>query len=171
MPNHMASLHSRLLMLRCQVQVVSRMAFGVIMILVIAYLLFRRSTTSTTAMPVTFIILLLGVACGLVGKLCIDTLGGNGLHWLMVWETLCSMHLVSNVFTSTLCLILNGPIDVSQGKNRHTILPYWFRRVVFHTILLAFMPLLCGLIPFASISEWKSHFYLLVTKMIAANGY
>ena len=171
MPNPLASLNSRLHMLKCQVQVVSRMAFGVIMILVIIYLLLRRSATSTRAMPVTFTVLLLGVACGLVGKLCVDTLGGNGLHWLMIWETLCLMHLFSNVFTSTLCLILNGPMDVSQGKNHHTILPYWFRRVVFYTVLLVFMPLLCGLIPFASISEWKNHFYLLVSEMMAENGY
>ncbi|XP_038883325.1 protein CPR-5 isoform X2 [Benincasa hispida] len=171
MPNPMASLNSGLHMLRCQVQVASRMGFGVIMILAIAYLLLQRSATSNQAMPVTFIVLLLGVACGFAGKLCIDTLGGSGLHWLMIWETLCLLHLFANIFTSALFLILHGPIEVSQRKNCHVILPYWFRRVVFYTLLLVFMPLLCGLIPFAGVGEWKDHFSLLVTEMIAADGY
>uniref|UniRef100_A0A0A0KM29 Protein CPR-5 n=2 Tax=Cucumis sativus TaxID=3659 RepID=A0A0A0KM29_CUCSA len=171
MLNPMASLNSGWHVLRCQVQVVSRMAFGVIMILAIAYLLLQRSATSNQAMPITFIVLLLGGACGLVGKLCIDTLGGSGYHWLMIWETLCLLHLFANIFTSALFLILHGPIEVSQAKNRHMILPYWFRRVVFYTLLLVFMPLLCGLIPFAGISEWKDHFCLLVSGMIAADSY
>lgn len=167
----MASLNSGLHMLRCQVQVVSRMAFGVIMILAIAYLLLQRSSSNQT-MPVTFIVLLLGVACGLAGKLCIDTLGGSGLHWLMFWETLCLLHLFANIFTSALFLILHGPVEVSEGKNRRTILPYWIRRVVFYTILLVFLPLLCGLFPFAGVSEWKDHFSLLVTEMMtASDGY
>uniref|UniRef100_A0A9I9CSI7 Protein CPR-5-like n=1 Tax=Cucumis melo TaxID=3656 RepID=A0A9I9CSI7_CUCME len=171
MLNPMASLNSGWHVLRCQVQVVSRMAFGVIMILAIAYLLLQRSATSNQAMPITFIVLLLGGACGLVGKLCIDTLGGSGYHWLMIWETLCLLHLFANIFTSALFLILHGPIEVSQPKNRHMILPYWFRRVVFYTLLLVFMPLLCGLIPFAGIGEWKDHFCLLVSGVIAADGY
>lgn len=167
----MASLNSGLHILRCQVQVMSRMAFGVIMILAIAYLLLQRSATSNQAMPVTFIVLLLGCTCGLAGKLCIDTLGGSGLHWLMFWETLCLLHLFANIFTSALFLILHGPVEVSQGKNRCTILPYWIRRAAFYTILLLFLPLLCGLIPFAGVGEWKDHFSLLVTDMIATDGY
>ncbi|XP_022978446.1 protein CPR-5-like isoform X1 [Cucurbita maxima] len=171
MPNPMASLNSGWHMLRCQVQVVSRLAFGGIMILAIAYLLIQRSATSNQAMPVTFIVLLLGVACGLAGKFCIDTLGGSGLHWLMFWEIMCSMHLCANLFTSALFLILQGPVEVSQGKNRHSILPYWIRRAVFYALLLVFLPLLCGLIPFAGVGAWKDHFFLLVTELIAADGY
>ncbi|XP_022133272.1 protein CPR-5 [Momordica charantia] len=170
-PNPMASFNSGLHMIRCQVQVVSRMAFGVIMILAIAYLLLQRSATSNQAMPVTFIVLLLGVACGLAGKLCIDTLGGSGLLWLMYWETLCLLHLFANIFTSALFLILHGPVGVSQGKSRRTIFPYWIRRVVFYAILLVFLPLVCGLVPFAGVGEWKDHFFLLITDMFAADGY
>ncbi|KAG7026808.1 Protein CPR-5, partial [Cucurbita argyrosperma subsp. argyrosperma] len=158
-PNPMASLNNGLHMLSCQVQVVSRMAFGVILILAIAYLLLQRSSASNQAMPVTFIVLLLGVACGLAGKLCIDTLGGSGLHWLMYWETLCILHLFANIFTSTLFRILHGPVKVSQGKNGNTILPYWIRRAVFYALLLVFLPLLCGLLPFAGVGEWKDHFF------------
>lgn len=167
----MASFNSGLHMIRCQVQVVSRMAFGVIMILAIAYLLLQRSATSNQAMPVTFIVLLLGVACGLAGKLCIDTLGGSGLLWLMYWETLCLLHLFANIFTSALFLILHGPVGVSQGKSRRTIFPYWIRRVVFYAILLVFLPLVCGLVPFAGVGEWKDHFFLLITDIFAADGY
>lgn len=70
-PKPMTSISSGLQIFRCQVQVVTRMLFVVLMILSITYLLLQRSTTSKQAMPVTFILLLLGVACGFAGKFCI----------------------------------------------------------------------------------------------------
>ncbi|XVF58660.1 hypothetical protein PTKIN_Ptkin07bG0084100 [Pterospermum kingtungense] len=161
-PKPVSSLSSGFHTLKCQVEVISRMMFGVLMILVVAYLLIQRSATSKQTMPVTFILLLLGIACGLAGKFCVDTLGGNGYYWLFYWEILCLLHFLSNAFTSVLFLILHGPVNVSQGKRQSTLVPYWIRRSVFYSIMLLILPLLCGLVPFASLSEWKDHFLLLV---------
>ncbi|XP_041007163.1 protein CPR-5 isoform X2 [Juglans microcarpa x Juglans regia] len=161
-PKPMASFNSGLHILRCQFQVVSRMLFGILMIVTIACLLLQRSATTKQIMPVTFMLLLLGLACGFAGKLCVDTLGGSGYHWLLYWETLCLLHFISNVCTSSLFLILHGPVNVSQGTKGNVILPYWIRRFLFYTILLLFLPLLCGLVPFASLGEWKDHFSLRV---------
>lgn len=161
----MTSFNSGFHVLRCKVEVVSRMLFGVLMILAIAFLLLQRSATAKQIMPVTFIILLLGIMCGFFGKLCVDTLGGSGYHWLIYWETLCMLHFFSNVCTSALFFILHGPIDVSQGTKGNTIFPYWIRRVVFYCTSFLFLPLFCGLTPFASIGEWKHHLLLLVTDL------
>ncbi|RVW55058.1 Protein CPR-5 [Vitis vinifera] len=53
------------------------------------------SASSKQTMPVTFIILLLGVVCGVAGKFCVDTLGGSGYHWLLYWEALCLLHFMT----------------------------------------------------------------------------
>ncbi|KAF3440450.1 hypothetical protein FNV43_RR18734 [Rhamnella rubrinervis] len=169
-PNPMSSFNSGLHILMCQVQVVSRMLFGILVIIVIAYLLLQRSTTSRQTMPVTFILLLLGVACGFAGKLCIDTLGGSGYLWLMYWETFCLVHFFCNVYTSTLFFILYGPVTISQGTKCYAILPYWIRRCTFYGVLLLFLPLFCGLLPFASFGEWKDHFWLLLTDYFSVGG-
>ncbi|RVX21459.1 Protein CPR-5 [Vitis vinifera] len=108
------------------------------------------SASSKQTMPVTFIILLLGVVCGVAGKFCVDTLGGSGYHWLLYWEALCLLHFVSNICTSALFLLLHGPITVSQGAKGNTMIPYWIRRTLFYAAILLFLPLLCGLMPFAS---------------------
>lgn len=162
-PKPLASFNSGLHVLRCQVQVVSRMLFGVLMIVAIACLLLQRSASTKQIMPITFMLLLLGVACGFAGKLCVDTLGGSGYHWLLNWEILCVLHFISNVYTPFLFLVLHGPVNVSQGAKGKAIFPYWIRRVMFYAIMLLFLPLFCGLVPFASLGEWKNHFLLLVT--------
>ncbi|KAM5577438.1 protein CPR-5 [Rosa sericea] len=160
--NPMASVNSGFQVLRCQAEVVSRMVFGFFMIFAVAYLILQRSAVSKQTMPVTFIVLLLGIACGWAGKFCVDTLGGSGYHWLVYWETLCLVHFFCNVFTSVLFHILHGPVDVSPGTKGNSIFPYWIRRLVFYSITFLLLPLLCGLLPFASLGEWKHHFLLLV---------
>ncbi|PHU00551.1 hypothetical protein BC332_30338 [Capsicum chinense] len=162
MPKSMASINSGLQLLWCQFQVLSRMLFGAFMILAIAYLLLQRSATSNQTMPVTSILLLLGVGCGFAGKFCIDTLGGSGYRWLIYWESLCLLHFFSNVCISALFLILNGPVIVSEKNTRDRTFPYWMRRSMFYTTTLLFLPLLCGLMPFAGPGEWKDHFSSLV---------
>lgn len=59
-PRPMATFNSGLQTLNCQVQVYSRMLFGILMILAVAYVLIQRSAISKHAMPITFIVLLLG---------------------------------------------------------------------------------------------------------------
>ncbi|KAI3747421.1 hypothetical protein L6452_09878 [Arctium lappa] len=159
-PNPMAFFSSGFQILRCQVQVISRMLFGVLMIIAITYLLIQRSGTANQTMPVTFILLLLGVVCGFAGKLCIDTLGGSGNHWLFYWEVLCLVHFFANVCTSMLFLILHGPVTVTEKSVSGKVfpIPYWLRRFVFYGTVLAGLPLVCGLIPFAGPGEWLEHF-------------
>ncbi|XP_044469975.1 protein CPR-5 isoform X2 [Mangifera indica] len=162
MPNRVSSFSSGLHTIKCQVQVMSRLIFGFLMILVITYLLLQRSATSRQTMPITFILLLLGAACGFAGKLCVETLGGSGYYWLICWEILCSLHFFANVCTSLLFLILHGPVDISQGMKGKTVFPYWARRSIFYSTLLLFLPLVCGLVPFATLHEWKDHFLVLI---------
>ncbi|KAK0608487.1 hypothetical protein LWI29_031453 [Acer saccharum] len=162
-PNTVSSFNSGWHTIKCQVQVVSRMLFGFLMIITIAYLLLQRSgSSSRQTMPITFILLLLGFACGFAGKLCIDTLGGSGYLWLLYWESLCLVHFFANVWTSALFRILHGPVNVSQGMKGHTIVPYWIRRSLFYATMLLFLPLVCGLLPFASLGKWIDHFVVLV---------
>ncbi|CAA2990328.1 CPR-5 [Olea europaea subsp. europaea] len=157
MPKSMGTFSSGLQLLRCQVQVLSRMLFAGLLIGAIAFLLIQRSSVTNQTMPITFIMLLLGVGCGYAGKFCIDTLGGSGNHWLMYWEILCLLHFLSNIWTSTLFLILYGSIKVSDKVNDSKIFPYWIRRFMFFATLLL-LPLLCGFMPFASPGEWINHF-------------
>ncbi|KAL3829402.1 hypothetical protein ACJIZ3_018204 [Penstemon smallii] len=158
MPKSMSTFNTGLQLLRCQIQVFSRMLFGVLMIGAITVLLIQRSSASHQTMPITFNLLLLGVACGYAGKFCIDALGGSGNHWLIYWEALCLLHFFCNIFHSTLFLILNGPIIVAERVEHNKVFPYWLRRCLFYATLL-FLPLLCGFMPFASPSEWVNHFY------------
>ncbi|KAL4578052.1 hypothetical protein LXL04_014167 [Taraxacum kok-saghyz] len=161
-PKPMATFSSGFQILRCQAQVITRMIFGGLMICAIVFLLLKRSGSTNQTMPITFILLLLGVGCGFSGKLCIDTLGGSGTHWLLYWEVLCLVHFLSNVWTSMLFFILHGPVTVTDGPVSWKVFPYWLRRLVFYGMVLVYLPLICGLIPFAGPGEWIEHFGSLV---------
>lgn len=150
-----------MLSLRCHVVIISRMFFGLFLILSVAYSAFLRSSISGAAMPVTFILILLGTACGAAGKFCVDTLGGSGYTWLLYWETLCLLHFLAGVFPSTLYQILHGPVIISP-KDGKVMMPYWVRRSAFYAILVMILPGLSGLMPFASLYEWGEH---LVSKL------
>ncbi|GFP94163.1 protein cpr-5 [Phtheirospermum japonicum] len=160
MPKSMATFNTGLQLLKCQSQVLIRMLSGVIMIGAITAILIQRSCASQQAMPVTFIMLLLGFICGGAGKFCIDTLGGSGNLWLIYWEVLCVLHFLSNMCCSSLYIILNGPITVAERVERKPVFPYWMRRSIFFVTLL-FIPLLCGFMPFAGPQEWFAHFQSL----------
>ncbi|XP_077213680.1 CPR5 protein [Tasmannia lanceolata] len=170
LPNPVASFSSGWQLVRCHVIALSRMLFGASMILALAYSLLQRSASCRQTMPVTFIILLLGVACGFAGKLCVDSLGGSGYWWLLYWESLCLLHFVANVFTSVLFNILHGTVTVTKQVEEKIWFPYWIRRVAFYSVVLLFLPVLCGLMPFASFREWKDHFFTLVAdKLLEPN--
>ncbi|KAK7317009.1 hypothetical protein RJT34_00882 [Clitoria ternatea] len=161
-PKSVISFNSRLNVLWCQIQVMSRMVFGILMIMAVAYLVVQRSTTTSQAMPVTFILLMLGTGCGYCGKLCVDTLGGSGNVWLIYWETLCLLHFFSIGWTSALYSILHGSLTAPLTTKENAIFPYWIRRSMFYATLLVFLPLFCGLMPFANLGQWKDHFMLKV---------
>ncbi|XP_065874374.1 protein CPR-5 [Euphorbia lathyris] len=169
MPSTVSTFNSGWHTVKCHIQVASRMLFGILIILAVAYLLLQRTASSRQTMPITFILLLLGAACGLAGKFCVDTLGGNGLLWLLYWETFLFLHFLSNVCTSMLYLFLHGPLTVSQGKNPYMICPYWLRRAVFYSAVLFFIPLCCGLLPFAGLGEWKDHIFVVATDFMQLN--
>lgn len=164
--NPMSSINSGIETLSCHFYVAVRRLFGFLMILVVAYLLFQRSSSSRQTMPITFIVLFLALFCGLAGKICVDTWGGSGYLWLVYWETLCLLHFVCNICTSTSYFILHGPLTVSPGMKHNTRVPYWIRRVMFYGTLLFFLPLLCGLHPFAGLGKWKDHFLLQLSNYL-----
>ncbi|KAG8081665.1 hypothetical protein GUJ93_ZPchr0019g2654 [Zizania palustris] len=157
MPNSVSNFSSGLLFIRCNVIAATRMCFGIMMILAIAWLAFQRSATARSNMPITFNCILLGIICGFAGRFCANTLGGNGNTWLMFWEVLCSIHLLGNLYPSVLYYILHGPISVSH-REQVVWLPYWVRRWMFYAVMGLIIPTLTGLLPFASLSDWKDHF-------------
>uniref|UniRef100_A0A0E0JSU5 CPR5-1 n=1 Tax=Oryza punctata TaxID=4537 RepID=A0A0E0JSU5_ORYPU len=157
MPNSVSNFSSGFLFLRCHVIAVTRMCFGILMILAIAWLAFQRSATTGSNMPITFNLILLGIICGFAGRFCTNTLGGDGNTWLIYWEVLCSIHLLGNLFPSLLYHVLHGPISVSH-REQIVWLPYWVRRCLFYAAVGLILPALTGLLPFASLSGWKDHF-------------
>ncbi|GJR10713.1 hypothetical protein Tco_0793365 [Tanacetum coccineum] len=119
---------------------------------------YKSFGTTNQTMPITFLLLLLGVGCGFAGKFCMDTLGASGNYWPFYWEFNCLVHFFANVFTSMLFIILYGPVTVTGGSMGHVLFPYWLRRLAFYAIVLVYLPLLCGLMPFAGPGEWLEHF-------------
>ncbi|KAL8475017.1 hypothetical protein ACS0TY_031444 [Phlomoides rotata] len=162
MPKSMSSFNSGFQLLKCQIQVFSRILFGVLLIGAVTFLIFQRSASSHQTMPLTFIVLLLAGLCGYTGKFCIDTLGGSGNHWLLYWEPLCWLHFFSNTFNSTLFTLLNGPIPIAGRVERNPLFRYWMRKLLFYATLVC-LPLLCGFMPFASPGEWIDHFSDMLT--------
>ncbi|XP_062221866.1 protein CPR-5-like [Phragmites australis] len=156
MPSSVSSFNSSLLFFRCHLIATTRISFGILMILLIAWLIFQRSAMTGPNMPITFNVMLLGVLCGSVGRFCVDTLGGDGNVWLIFWEALCSIHLLGNICPSLLHRMLYGPISVTH-KTKAVGLPYWARRYTFYVLVSFVLPCLAGLLPFASLSEWIEH--------------
>jgi hypothetical protein len=107
-------------------------------------------------MPITFNVMILGLFCGFTGKLCVDSLGGSGLCWLIYWEMLCAIHFLVNAFPSTMYHLLYGPLSVSQVIEV-VRRPYWIGRYTLYVILLLILPLSAGFLPFASFYEWIEH--------------
>jgi hypothetical protein len=156
-PNSVSNFNSGLLFLRCHFIAATRMGFGMVMIVAIAWLAFQRSAVSGSNMPVTFNFILLGVICGFAGRFCTNTLGGDGNIWLICWEVLCSIHLLGNCYPSVVYRVLHGPISVSHNKEV-VWFPYWIRRWIFYAMLGFIIPALTGFLPFASLSDWLNHF-------------
>lgn len=147
---------SQLHMFVCEVTVASRMFLGLGIISVVAASLLRKSVTSNSqAMPATILIVVLGGICGFAGKFAVESMGGSGYHWLLLWEIFCLVHTAATCFTSTLYRILNGVPRSATGKSHRQ--PYfmrpWWRRFWFHCIVVLVLPILAGLLPFAHFRE------------------
>lgn len=156
MPNSVSAFNSGLLFFRCHLIATTRISFGMLMILLIAWLILQRSAMTGSNMPITFNVMLLGVLCGFVGRFCVDTLGGDGNVWLVFWEIICCIHLLGNSCPSLLYRVLYGPISVGH-RTKVVGLPYWVRRYIFYAVLSLILPCLAGLLPFASLSDWTEH--------------
>ncbi|CAN6274277.1 unnamed protein product [Urochloa humidicola] len=156
MPSSVSSFNSGYLVFKCNLIASARISFGFVMMALIIYLIFQRSAMTGTNMPVTFHGMLLGVGCGWVGRLCVDTLGGDGNVWLVFWEAICFIHLLGNTWPSLLQHMLYGPISATD-RTKSVRLPYWVRRYVFYVLMSLILPCLAGLLPFASISDWNEH--------------
>ncbi|XP_031492113.1 protein CPR-5 [Nymphaea colorata] len=156
-PKPISSLGSPLFQLICYAGVLGRMLFSLCFFALVAYLLLRQSCSSGQAWRITFIIIMLGVFGSISGKLCVDGLGGSGNCWLCYWCILCLLHAVANFFTPALHYALNGPVAISQSAEK-VWFPYWLRRSIFYSCIFMILPMLCGLMPFASISDWGQHF-------------
>ncbi|KAM3353668.1 hypothetical protein ACQJBY_024680 [Aegilops geniculata] len=156
-PNSVSNFNSGLQFVRCHVIAATRMCFGIVMIVAIAWLASQRSALTGSNMPITFNFILLGVICGFAGRFCANTLGGDGNIWLIWWEVLCSIHLLGNCYPSVMYRVLHGPISITHSKNGVGP-PYWVRRCIFYAALGLVIPVLTGLLPFASLSDWRDHF-------------
>eukprot|EP01018_Ginkgo_biloba_P029319 Gb_29176 [translate_table: standard] len=162
--NPMDSVTGHFQTLACGITVVSRMLAGIFAVAAIAYSLLRQTVASSSqTMPATVIIIVLGGVCGWAGKLSVDSLGGNGFHWLLLWEVLCILHAFANCFTSYLVRILNGPTSGSVGFN---LIPVWIRNFAFHTILAFVLPVMAGLTPFAPVMDWTKHFSTILLDQV-----
>ena len=158
---------SQLHMFICEVTVASRMFFGLGVISIVAAALLRKSVTSSSqAMPATILIIILGGLCGIAGKVAVDSMGGSGRHWLLTWEIFCSIHTAATCFAPFLYWVLNGtpPSIISssssaaggKGQRRkfHLVtIPPWLRRSMFHICMVLVLPVLAGLLPFATVRE------------------
>ncbi|KFK28181.1 hypothetical protein AALP_AA8G482700 [Arabis alpina] len=165
-PKQVSSINTEFNTLLCRLRVWVQSFFGVLMILVFTYFIIQRSSGTKQTMPVTFIVLFLGIVCGLPGKFCVDTIGGNGKLWLFLWEMFCLLQFLANVFTLALYGLIYGPITVTQetkpSRCSSSMVPYWVRRSFFFVLIMLVLPVINGLLPFATFSEWKDHFYVLM---------
>uniref|UniRef100_A0A1J3ECE6 Protein CPR-5 n=1 Tax=Noccaea caerulescens TaxID=107243 RepID=A0A1J3ECE6_NOCCA len=168
-PKQVSSINTEFNMLICRLRVWVQSFFGVLMIFVFTYFIIQRSSGAKQTMPVTFIVLFLGIVCGLPGKFCVDTLGGDGKLWLFLWEMFCLLQFLANVFTLGLYGLLYGPRTVTQGIGSgrcNVMFPYWARRSIFFLLILFVLPASNGLLPFATFGEWKSHFAVVVSELL-----
>ncbi|CAA7060703.1 unnamed protein product [Microthlaspi erraticum] len=89
LPQKEVSPNEELFIFICRHQIWVQMYIPVAMILFVTYLIIRRSSATKQRMSATSYLLFFGIVCGLSGKLCVDTLGGNGKLWLFIWAMLC----------------------------------------------------------------------------------
>lgn len=148
--NSLNSLAGQLQAFTCQVTVAGRILVGLAIVAIVASSLLRQSVTSCSqSMPATIIIIVLGGVCGFAGKMSVDSLGGNGIRWLIVWEMFCALHALATCFTPFVFKIING----SPSSKKATFqIPFWFRRFAFHFILVLVLPVMAGQLPFVSMS-------------------
>lgn len=159
------SLAGKLQAFVCHVSVTGRISFGLVLVAVVASSLLRRSVTSSSqAMPATILIIVLGGICGFIGKVSVDSLGGSGNQWWVVWGAFCFLHAIINCFTPSVWRLLHlSPTGVKARFG----LPFWIRQLAFHITLVLVLPVLAGLLPFGSLSLVVNDLFLTLTDILA----
>lgn len=148
--NFLDTLAGKLQAVVCHFTVTGRIVVGSLIVGIVTHSLLRRSVTnSSQAMPATILIIVLGGVCGFVGKVSVDSLGGSGTRWWVVWGMFCLLHALINCFTPTVYRLLHG--SSTRPKSRFGP-PFWIRRLAFHSTLVLVLPLLAGLLPFGTLS-------------------
>lgn len=159
------SLAGKLQAFVCHVSVTGRISFGLVLVAVVASSLLRRSVTSSSqAMPATILIIVLGGICGFIGKVSVDSLGGSGNQWWVVWGAFCFLHAIINCFTPSVWRLLH--LSPTSVKARFG-LPFWIRQLAFHITLVLVLPVLAGLLPFGSLSLVVNDLFLTLTDILA----
>eukprot|EP00250_Pteridium_aquilinum_P014415 c21973_g2_i1 orf=522-3224(-) len=163
--NSLDSLAGKLQAFMCHIAVTGRILVGSILVGVVAWSLLRRSVTnSSQAMPATILIIVLGGICGFVGKVSVDSLGGCGNRWWVVWGAFCLLHALINCLTPSFYKLLHG--SPTSCKARFG-LPFWIRRLAFHFTLVLGLPVLAGLLPFGSLYLVMNDLFLTLVEVSA----
>ncbi|XP_024007612.1 protein CPR-5 [Eutrema salsugineum] len=152
-PKQVSQINTELNILICSFGVWIQIYFALVMIFVVTYLIIHRSSGTKQTKPVTFTVFFLGYVCGLLGKFCVDTLGGNDKLWLFLWGIFCLLQFFAVVFTSALYGLVYGPVNVTQGTKSSSMVSYWAWRSLFLGVILLVLPLTYGLLPFATFGE------------------
>ncbi|GBG69762.1 hypothetical protein CBR_g4593 [Chara braunii] len=147
----------------CQVFITARILMGFLILSMAAWLMMRRNAVVTAHdRPVTSLFLTLGVVCAYAGKVAVDSAGGSGWHWLMVWEILCMIHIYASCHTATVYRLLNAryPEEDEQSrkkdKGRHDevtlrallSVPIWVRHFVLRLLLVVVLPLVASFLAY-----------------------
>lgn len=150
-PKQVSLLHTEFNFLICRLRVWIPSFFSVLVILLFTYFIIQRSSGMKQAMPVSFIVVFLGVFCGLLGKFSVDTLDANGKLWLVLWEVFCVLQLVANVYMLPLHGLIYGPVTQRTNSSPcNTMVPYRARRVLLFGVINLVLPVIMGFLPFAA---------------------
>ncbi|GAQ84352.1 hypothetical protein KFL_001850260 [Klebsormidium nitens] len=141
------NLAGKLQVLGCQIAVTGRLGMGLVVGGFMASLLLRQNVAgSVRVMPSTVLLLVLGAACGYAGKQAVDSVGGSGICWLVLWETLCALHTLALFPTGFVSSLLYPPADARQ--QRPLFVSPWVAQLTFHATVVAILPVAAGVLPF-----------------------
>lgn len=189
----------------CKASVASRMLWGLVALVVAASVLLRYNASAAAAAaaagPVTAarpraavtVLLFLGLACGPAGYAAVNSVGGSGLRWLILWEAICAVHALASWYTALLYRALygrppgapppekgeeaaDGHLAAAEPSGAMAALPAvwlpapWLRQVAFHSVLVFGLPVLAGVVPFLPAGEYTRLLALAARRAAAAAG-
>ncbi|KAF8114756.1 hypothetical protein N665_0034s0095 [Sinapis alba] len=146
-------------MLMCQHPFWLQMYFAILVILLVTYLIFHRSSGTKHRMRATYILLVLGgVFCGLWDIFLGDTLEGISKLWIFLWAMLCLFRYVGDTIILAMFGLVYSSIHVTQETGARTMVPYWERASSLLVAILLVIPLINGFLPFATLGDLGDQF-------------